>query len=136
MEVDGKYHMSWKEVEAAIHSSVRSMKNALSSRIDVIYALPRGGVIPASLLHRFFPEARFELLEPNSGVVANPHTCIICDDIWDSGKTMQRLMETCPGQIYWTLTSKDLITAADHFYGLATITKSYIVFPWEMEEGK
>lgn len=113
-----KYHMDWDHVFTrveAIHDRVRAK---LEAEADAVYGVPRGGAVVAGLMRQKWGYRIVD--QPNEADV-------IVDDIIDSGRTRDRLLEqaafpvTAVPTLFEALVDK---TGAEKDWG-------WVVFPWE-----
>jgi hypoxanthine phosphoribosyltransferase len=122
--MEHRLYADWNQIQLMIQALARDITNSpIYKDILSIYGIPRGGLIPATLLsyHMGIP-----IIEcPQQGT-------LIVDDIVDSGATMS-LYRGFPFAclIYKPETSKEIPTffAYNH-----THSHQWIVFPWEKKD--
>jgi hypoxanthine phosphoribosyltransferase len=150
--------LSWDDVDQLIDKLVPQFNGTF----DVMVIITRGGIVPGGLLAEALDIKQIltasvdfvELDLPKIKLAALPsflqfpeerilkaRRILLVDDVWGSGRTItavkdkiqaaQGLPSTCVLHYnpYRSLFTK---TKPDHF---ATITDSYIVFPWELDRG-
>ena len=118
-----KVYVSWKDLEEFIDSLIEEM-NKQNFKPTGVYGIPRGGLIPATLISYKLDIPL--LMNASKG-------CLIVDDIADSGRTLLHFTEND------TQFNKYFI--ATMFYHERSIVKpnyykfikndKWIVFPWE-----
>lgn len=110
--------LSWEDVEDMVKVLAKNIKEA-PVFIDSIYGIPRGGLIPATLLsHKL-----------NIPIVESPtESTLVVDDIVDSGLTLSRYAKypfAC--LVYKPLTSY----IVPKLFALEYVGDYWINFPWE-----
>ena len=118
-----KVYVSWKDLEEFIDSLIEEM-NKQNFKPTGVYGIPRGGLIPATLISYKLDIPL--LMNASKG-------CLIVDDFADSGRTLLHFTEND------TQFNKYFI--ATMFYHERSIVKpnyykfmkndKWIVFPWE-----
>ena len=118
-----KVYVSWKDLEEFVDSLIEEM-NKQNFKPTGVYGIPRGGLIPATLISYKLDIPL--LLNASKG-------CLIVDDIADSGRTLLHFTEND------TQFNKYFI--ATMYYHQRSIVKpnyykfekndKWIVFPWE-----
>ena len=118
-----KVYVSWKDLEEFIDSLIDEM-NKQNFKPTGVYGIPRGGLIPATLISYKLDIPL--LMNASKG-------CLIVDDIADSGRTLSHFTEND------TQFNKYFI--ATMFYHERSVVKpnyykfekndKWIVFPWE-----
>jgi hypoxanthine phosphoribosyltransferase len=143
---------TWDQVEAYCFDMFSQMeKDGLKP--DSIVALLRGGVVPARifsdfygiLLNFFALDVKFYtgIGETQKAPVIRAfneditgETILIVDDIWDSGKTMQVVLDhfgdtnIVTSTLFWKETAK----GKPDYYSQVAKENEWIVFPWEKRE--
>ena len=129
-----KIIISWAEVEALAEVCAAMLEYKFcGSRTSFIniYAIPRGGLIPAvlvshkmknlkSYIHSFDPTRHWSFL----------NNSVIIDDIYDTRKTLDPLMQVWSENLFCTLTHKkenDQML----FQGKFVAPEKWLIFPWE-----
>ncbi len=128
-----KVRISWSEVESLAEACAAMLeyKFCESKSFINIYAIPRGGLIPAvlishkmknlkSYIHSFDPTRHWSFLS-NS---------VVIDDIYDTGKTLDPLMQVWSENPFCTLAHKKE-NAQMLFQGRYVPPEKWLVFPWE-----
>lgn len=123
MDNDYIKRVSWEEVGAYL--------NAVAERVDPhdfsgVYGIPRGGsVLGAWLSHKLYLPMLSQV-EPN---------CIVVDDICDSGKTMNEVLDSASinggENCFVTVMFSTLKNSAPIDYFYKEKCDSWIAFPWE-----
>lgn len=140
------FDMSWVDVEEGISTILGQFREAEYSP-EVILAVAKGGVIPASLIHQAFPTARFHVIHVGSYDEFFQHTprllgappalnpnaeVLIVDDILETGATRDFLQNIYTNATFAFLTCRH--TMAEHCRFRGKIYPSgWVSFPWERE---
>lgn len=102
-----KWYMTWEEVNSACVDLVHTIQEARFTPTTIV-AVAKGGIIPAGIVHQFFPQAHIIVLRVSSyfkgqqfspPVIHNPEVLtfvdpektLVVDDICDSGNTFEAL---------------------------------------------
>ena len=118
-----KVYVSWKDMEEFVDSLINEM-NKQNFKPTGVYGIPRGGLIPATLISYKLDIPL--LLNASKG-------CLIVDDIADSGRTLMHFTEND------TQFNKYFI-ATMYYHNRSLVKPNYykfekndkwIVFPWE-----
>lgn len=129
-----KVTISWSEIETLAEACAAMLEYkfcGLNKSFINIYGISRGGLIPAvlvshkmkklhSYIHTFNPTKDWYLLD-NS---------VIIDDIYDTGKTLDPLIQVMPNIVFCTLTHKKENNKI-LFQGRFIKPEKWSVFPWE-----
>lgn len=139
--------LDWQDIE----EGVKALLPKLPFRPQVVLGLARGGTIPASLIHRYYPKAKFEtvrLISYNDRQAMNQihieHCCLnhlkgkkilVVDDILDSGRSIDTIVKrlrrvpnvsvTCAVLVSKQLTALPVVSAFSIEYD------TWVTFPWE-----
>lgn len=119
----GRLFFSWEDVESMVRVLAEEVEKA-PVFIDSIYGIPRGGLIPATLLsHKL-----------NIPMVESPtENTLVVDDIVDSGLTLSRyLFNPFACLVYKPITSTMIPT----FFAVNYLGSEWINFPWEEKNSK
>ena len=121
-----KEKLSWQDVEEWIDELISYIKSN-NLEFSGVYGIPRGGIIPATILS--YKTGLPLLLAPSKN-------CMIVDDIADSGKTLLHFtLNDTQFNKYFIATiyySKRSLVKPD-FYTREK-TEKWIEFPWEKDE--
>lgn len=149
-----KQVISWTELESHVVDLSVLIKEAHPG-VHRIMAVARGGLIPATLLSHTLGINTVASLQlraykadntPNSWVeVVNPcgsqeafdvwmssydnRGTLVVDDIYDTGKTQNRLKQLLPNAVYCSVFNKS--AHQDPLLGIQLDPKIWFVFPWE-----
>lgn len=117
-------HISWAEVVILTNKIVEQIKHL---PIQNVYGLPRGGLVPATLLSH---KLDVPLLMDEKQITKDT---LIIDDILDSGETMQMFLSRLTEQptVVGTLCYKERSVVVPSVFGKEENNKSWIEFPWE-----
>lgn len=131
-----KSFYDWKLIEEMISEGAAKIKDQAGFP-DLIVGVKRGGVVPASLLHRHFLNAELTIIEPSCVLRGDRGHLLLVDDIWDTGKTLIGLDERSLYQnqiTIFTLLSKPITTDPKHIFSRKLSPKFWAVFPWEVRD--
>ena len=150
---DIKYiYLSWFDIEEACLKIYKKMKDDEYAPESII-ALLRGGVVPARIFSDYFDILLdFFALDVklydginNSkdkpdvkefyGDVRGKKTLIV-DDIWDSGRTMNAVLDHLNEEQVKTSTLcwKKTAEGKPDYYAITVEENEWVIFPWEMKE--
>ena len=109
-------NFSWKSFDSAVKRAATTYKN---SKFVGVYGIPRGGLCLAVTLSHQLDIPLLDLPQDN---------CLIVDDIYDSGKTLEKYKnyKNCS---YFVLISKKDPTWFDSY--LTMKNDEWIIFAWE-----
>lgn len=109
--------IDWYSVEASV-SHVSRLYSGV--KFSGVYGVPRGGLVLAVMISH------------KMGIPLLQHPkdcCLVVDDCYETGRTLDPLREENPGAAFYVLAAKK-----DFIYGDAyrqTDLKNWLVFPWE-----
>lgn len=116
-----KHYISWDEIHRLVRILADKVRHDLPN-IDSIYGIPRGGLVPATLLMHELDLKWSNVMLPNTLVV---------DDICDSGKTIKDSI----GIYTATLYTKQSAIAQPTISAVTLLNESqWLVFPWEKKD--
>lgn len=148
--------LSWQQVESLTR---KIAQETTGERFDVVLAITRGGLIPATLLCELFElrtvlsatvifytddgEPFFGMTEPRFLSFPSPSALqgrrvLIVDDVWDSGRTANavhaRVSRVNPASVkvavlHFKPTQNIFASVMPDFYG--EVTDKWVVYPWE-----
>lgn len=114
-----KVYFSWEDVEKGIHAFTADKRE-----YDYILGVSRGGIIPATLLHKVYNNTELKIVDPFSNVDEfKDKKVLVVDDIYDSGRTIAYFKKELPQADAFVLVTKE-------------DKDSWVVFPWEVVEDK
>ena len=121
--------ISWKQIESDINSLAQKLEcNSFSS----IFTISRGGLVPSRLLADLLGIKKIYVDSPTI-----PSHSLIVDDIFDSGKTFEKISTLIDGDDFTFATiyarhqknfPKQLL------FGKLVTSDDYLVFPWDKIE--
>lgn len=115
---------TWEE----LHNGCKELANQVlkdKRKIDCIYGIPRGGLIPAVILSHL-------LNKPLRHPGGLGDICLLIDDICDTGLTMKVHKSDTPNCITATLYKHRFSKfTPDYYY---EEVGEWVLFPWETEE--
>jgi hypoxanthine phosphoribosyltransferase len=105
-------------------------------RYQIIYALGRGGLVPTRLLSGRLGIKRIGLIPDRGSFDLREDYAIICDDIYDTGKTYHRVTRKMRTEnkifAYLFIRGDKVNSVPDNvIYGRTIEEDWYVVFPWE-----
>jgi hypothetical protein len=144
--------IGWEEIEKSC-LSMYSQMCCRGYKPQAVIALLRGGVIPGRILSDYFNimldffaldvtlysgigETKSEpSIKPFTGDIHGKKILII-DDIWDSGKTMNAVLDYLGTEDITTATLfwKELANNKPTYYSEIAKMSEWIIFPWERYE--
>lgn len=120
LTLENKIILSWEDVTELVNVLCEKITHDLPN-IDSVYGIPRGGLIPATLVSH-------KLNLPYSNVML-PNTLVI-DDICDSGVTIRDSIGVNTATLYY----KPNDIAKPTIFAEEIITSKWVIFPWEQPE--
>lgn len=153
--MDRQYvHLSWQNIEDFCYDIISKMDKD-NYRPQSIIGLLRGGVVPARIFSDFFDilldfyaldvklyngigiRSEEATIRPFFGDVDGKNVLIV-DDIWDSGKTMEAVLNYLRGEEIKTATLcwKETANGRPDYYSRIVKENEWIVYPWEVCEFK
>ena len=109
-------NFSWKSFDSAVKLAVSKYKD---QKFVGIYGIPRGGLCLAVALSHHLKIPLLDSAQDN---------CLIVDDIYDSGKTLEKY-KNYKNATYFVLISKKSPTWFDSY--ITMNNKEWIIFAWE-----
>lgn len=107
---------NWNRFDSAVKKAVSLYKD---KKFVGVYGIPRGGLCLAVTLSHYLNIPLLDLPQDN---------CLIVDDIYDSGKTLEKY-KNYKNSSYFVLISKKTPSWFDCF--LKIETEDWIIFSWE-----
>lgn len=115
-----KRPVSWQQIDEVVEAVAKEIPERYSS----IYGIPRGGLIPATMLSHLLD---IDMVVEEDGV---DEDTLIVDDISDSGETLEGFMEGKENDVATLYVRKGTRYFPDyHAYFLEN--DDWLVFPWE-----
>lgn len=111
--------LTYQDLEQASYGLAATIP---TTKYKTIYAIPRGGLYPATVIARFL---KIPLVEKPG----DPTTCLIVDDLEDSGSTIKPFLEK--GYDTAVLYSKEQPNST---YAFERIGQEWLEFPYEQTE--
>lgn len=145
-ELENYILWDWSVVESAVRELALRIKDRLDYEpvkyFAAIYAIPNGGLIPARLLARELNFFQVETPDHQRNIYTTippkkVRPILIVDDIYDSGKTYQRISkEIDKEQFEYAVlaTRKDAKLPHNVTYGIGLPDKRWLRFPWEYRD--
>lgn len=144
--------LNWSDIQVACLHIYDNMRD-IGFKPNAIIGLLRGGVIPARMFSDFFDimmdfyaidvKLYTGIGKKNDQPIIKPFhidirgkNILVIDDIWDSGKTMEAVLEELKGEnvttatLYW----KESAKGKPNYYYETAKDNEWIVFPWEKYE--
>lgn len=126
-----KRFLDWDDINHMVDRLATNIKSS-KLKLDAVYGLARGGLIPAVMLsHRLnLPYIELDYNNDKYNII------LVVDDICDSGYTLEKYKEY-QGSIYTaTLHYKNSATYEPHFWVKLASESEWIVYPWETEDSE
>lgn len=126
-----KRFLDWRFIEDATDRLVSNIQKS-EIKLEAVYGLPRGGLIPAVILsHKL--KIPYVVLGKDS---EHYDTILIVDDICDSGKTLEKYKDF-EGNIYTaTIHYKNSAVYEPHFWYKLASENDWLVYPWETADSE
>ena len=128
---------SWRQVWTDVDALIEEIKKQ-EVGIEMVVGVSRGGMIPAAMFAR---QMGLPLVSIEVGEGLEQYgdtTCLVVDDIFDSGNTMMDLFKSGGrAHVYVCLYDKNLhpeLGLPD--YAIDLDTEEWIIFPWESEDNE
>tara|TARA_R110000822_G_scaffold32783_1_gene93931 strand:+ start:357 stop:800 length:444 start_codon:yes stop_codon:yes gene_type:complete len=132
IKANGKIFLSWDDINTTIDKIVEQINN-LDKKPWSLYGVPRGGLIPATIIsHKTGIDYR-QINAAQISKFADLSHILIIDDICDSGKTVKQLRESYPKVKVACLYYKENEIATPDIYG-EIVGDEWISFPWENQK--
>ena len=112
-------HFNWNRFDSAVKKAATLYKD---KTLTGVYGIPRGGLCLAVALSHHLKIPLLDLPVDN---------CLIVDDIYDSGKTLEKY-KNYKNASYFVLISKQDPTYFSSF--ITTKSDGWVIFPWENVE--
>lgn len=148
-------HLSWSDIEdycAVIYTDM-TVDNYYP---ECIIGLLRGGIVPARIFSDYFhilldffaldvklydgvnKRKEKPIIGPFTLPFIRGKKILIVDDIYDSGKTMNAVLEYLKGEDIKTATLmwKETAKGKPNYYAEVAKDKEWVIFPWETHEFK
>jgi hypoxanthine phosphoribosyltransferase len=127
----GLTYVSWSDLDMLVTSLAHTIK-ASGRTFSCIAGVSRGGLIPAVMLSHKLKLPMIPIT-PND-MIENDHETVIVDEIYDTGKTIQKVKLFNPRAAYAVLFHNEHLPELD-FYCVKRDLVDWLVFPWEVEDG-
>jgi len=126
----GLVFVEWDDVEQMV-DHLANLITTSGRTFSCIAGVSRGGLIPAVMLSHKLKLPMISIT-PND-MVENDHEAIIVDEIYDTGKTIEKIKLFNPRAAYATLFHNEHLPELD-FYCVKRDLVEWVVFPWENKE--
>lgn len=120
--------MTWQQAEGYINNLALILEPL---KVVSIYAIPRGGLVPAVLLAHRLDVRRVACLQFAEPHVWESERSICVDDIADTGGTVAAARELFPNIKIATMIARYNTKHEPDYYGTRWQTDHWIEFPWE-----
>jgi len=123
----GLTYLSWDDVEMLVTSLAYTIQHS-GRQFSYVAGVSRGGLIPAVMLShklklKMIPITPIDMIETD-------HETVIVDEIYDTGKTIEKVKSFNPRAAYATLFHNEHLPELD-FYCVKRDLTDWIIFPWE-----
>jgi len=133
IRLENKMLLSWDDV-VNVTDKIAEQINNLDKKPLYLYGIPRGGLIPATLLsHKTGIKYQQILSVYSNSSLKDFSDVLIVDDICDSGKTLESILKTYPKCQTASLYYKEKASIKPNIYG-ELVGDEWIVFPWELHD--
>ena len=123
----GLVFVEWDDVEQMV-DHLANLITASGRTFSCVAGVSRGGLIPAVMLSH---KLKLPMIPITSNdMVENDHEAIIVDEIYDTGKTIEKIKLFNPRAAYAALFHNEHLPELD-FYCVKRDLVEWIVFPWE-----
>lgn len=119
--LDGKLYLTWDDIQQAVDILCEKIV-ASNMQITSVTGLPRGGMIPAVMISHKLNLPYVHSVHPNTLVV---------DDICDTGKTLDTILEAPTAVLHYKATASVQPTLYAKEVG-----DEWIVYPWERADSQ
>ena len=119
--------ITWKRLQQLCKSLVTAL-NGNGKYISGVWGIPKGGVPVATIIQPLLRNCPPLLEQPEPG-------CLIVDDIYDSGRTMDKYFkpEHMQAAVLVIRTQMERVQEDDGIhYATSVPDRNWVVFPWEM----
>jgi hypoxanthine phosphoribosyltransferase len=136
-------YLAWGHVNDALRRLVKKLEALPDIKeYQRIYAVGRGGFVPTRLLSGKTKIKNVGFIDPDDPMPSlKGNYGIICDDIFDTGKTYHKVVSKVPKSMIFAflyMRQTDLNDLKHNpknvVYGMGIHSKDYLVFPWEEDE--
>ena len=125
-------NLDWLQLEILVESLAHDIKES-GHTFTLIAGVTRGGLVPAVMLsHKL--KLPMTAISTNE-MIEHDHETLIVDEIYDTGKTINRLRELNPRAKFAALISNRFLPELD-FPGVRRALDEWTVFPWENKDGQ
>jgi len=120
-------YVPWSVIDEMVDDIAKQVRDS-EKEYAYIAGVARGGLIPAVMLsHRL--DLPMVAINPNDEV-SQHHEVLIIDEIYDTGKTMRKLMENNPRADFAVL-YHNIDLAPLKYFAVKRKLDDWIIFPWE-----
>ena len=127
--------ISKKEVRHLTWSHITELVDTLESKIreskqhyELIAGIARGGLIPAIMLSHRLKLPMMAITDRT--LIPISKRCLVIDEIYDTGATIQKLKDINPGIHVGVLFHNEALPELEYF-AVKDSLQQWIVFPWE-----
>ncbi len=120
LEMEWLYYLQYVDILASI------LGRSGMEKIENIYGIPRGGLIPAVILSHKFDK---KLITDRKDI--DPKNTLIVDDISDTGSTFLKLIEDIPGITYTASIVSNIDTEYKPMVSVVVNSGQWVKFPYE-----
>lgn len=122
--------ISWAQVTELVTKLASRIQDYTKKEV-LIYGVPRGGVIPATMLTHQIKNSRL-VLDPYNITIPERSRLVIVDDIIDSGYTLKGFTAAFPTAMTYTLFYRWGTGPTPNYFGEG-VADEWLVFPWEVK---
>ncbi len=124
--------ISWQTIDEAIEILVKKIE-ASNIEYEVVYGLPRGGLVPAVMLSHALKRPLVLNMEEVWRMKVTGKEVLIVDDISDTGKTLKYFYEQKfhIATLYTRVHTTEVMTSYNAF---EVYHDDWLLFPWETKD--
>ena len=126
----GLTYAGWDDIEQMVDHLAEKIQ-ASSKQYEVIAGVTRGGLIPAVMLSHKLNLPMIAIAPTD--IVENDHVTLIVDEIYDTGKTVEKIRFWNPRSDIAVLFHNEGLPELEH-YVIKRKLDDWIVFPWEKKD--
>jgi uncharacterized protein len=119
-----KRYISWKQID----NYAQEIYDKLDTKIDYIYAIPRGGSVLGVMLSHLTNKNLLQTYEEAIIKIKAGHKILVIDEISDSGNTLKEIKKEC---ITATIHIRKGTKVIPDIFCEEIINDDWIVYPWE-----
>lgn len=120
-------HLTWSHITELVDTLEAQIRES-KQHYELIAGVARGGLIPAIMLSHRLKLPMMAITDRT--LIPISKRCLVIDEIYDTGATIQKLKDINPGIHVGVLFHNEALPALEYFAVKDPLQK-WIVFPWE-----